>query len=37
MSCKPLGVPSLMLTSRVFADPVMVRKALDAQFTINAQ
>jgi len=29
--------PSVKIGRRVFVDPVMVRKALDAQFTINAQ
>ena len=29
--------PSVKIGRRVFIDPVMVRKALDARFTINAQ
>lgn len=29
--------PSVRIGRRVFVDPVMVRKALDARFTINAQ
>ena len=28
--------PSVKIGSRVFIDPAMVRKALDAKFTINA-
>jgi len=29
--------PSVKIGKRVFVDPVQVRKALDARFTINAQ